>query len=100
MLFAGRGTRTSYIEHSVHESEGNDATIMPNPASESVWVTLPDNTTAEIVVFNSYGTVLYSRKAIKEPHLIGLGNMAEGVYFIRIRYDNGKTECLKLHKTK
>lgn len=75
--------------------------VYPNPFSSNVTVQLDKETTstigAEISIFNSLGTVVYTGKTSNSQTTINLDNLENGVYFVQVSVD-GQTAVKKLMK--
>lgn len=76
--------------------EINDAVIVfPNPASEVVNISTPENS-ALVEVFNAYGQLMKSAKTNNALVLhVDISGLTSGSYIIRISGSNGFTICHK-----
>jgi len=65
------------------EIQTNDVNIFPNPSNNSVKLD-GDFTNANIYVLNESGNVIQDLTSITAPHVIELGGLPNGIYFIKI----------------
>lgn len=75
--------------------------VYPNPFSSNVTVQLPTEVSganvAEILIFNSLGTIVYIGQTSNSQTTINLDNLEIGVYFVQVAV-NGQTAVKKLMK--
>lgn len=64
-----------------NKQEENSLIIYPNPVSETIYITAPENINGEIEIINSIGQVVIKTKSQKE---IDVSKLQSGLYFIRI----------------
>lgn len=90
-------------QNSIGEPELIEATIGPNPTSGVVNVQLTMNneqlTGTKIQVFDIYGKVLIKYKMEDSNFTVDLTKYPEGMYFIRLYFDNGQSSILKVLKS-
>lgn len=78
-------------------------TIKPNPADQSVTVTLPDTYArvameGRVALYNVYGSILFVQTvpAFETSVTLRLAEVPKGYYFVQIRLNNGKSVSLPL----
>ncbi len=92
-------TKEEYI-HTTPEGIGenilnqNSVKLYPNPAQESVTVTLPDGIDAEMLLTDISGKVIL-RKRVSSDHTISLQELNNGIYLVRILDLNNKSMIIK-----
>ena len=90
-------------QNSIGEPELIEATIGPNPSSGVVNVQLTMNneqlTGTKIQVFDIYGKVLIKYKMEDSNFTVDLTKYPDGMYFIRLYFDNGQSSILKVLKS-
>jgi hypothetical protein len=74
----------------------NDFSIFPNPATSEVYVDLKDyyGQKAQVDLLNTLGNVMQTqqiREVGSDLERIGLQGLSSGIYFIRVRTDQGET---------
>ncbi|MBO4645959.1 MAG: T9SS type A sorting domain-containing protein [Bacteroidales bacterium] len=101
----GEVTASSEIELTVtsgtgiNEQEGGNIRIYPNPASDNVNIVLEDNMTATAAnIYDSYGKLVLSRSIEGDNTQINIGELAPGIYIIRIMNGNQTTAIGKIVK--
>lgn len=84
--------------NSVPADELSDADIIsPNPASNSVNITLPEGfgDFADLEIFNAIGQKVYATKLLSSISNISLSELSEGLYFVVLK-SGTKTQTAKL----
>jgi hypothetical protein len=71
--------------------------ISPNPTNGALKIN-SSFTLQKVEVINIAGQVLLSEKAIEKSHQLHLQNFAEGIYFIKVTYNNGMSVTKKVIK--
>ena len=61
-----------------------EISIYPNPVYNSVNINLPDNTNAEVHIYNMSGELLYEGKLKNNHETIDLSKFDKGMYIIHI----------------
>jgi len=80
-----------YVETSVDEVNF-DIRLYPNPTSEELWLEIPETINAtSLEIFNSVGGIVQKEKrTLKLLESIGVRNLPNGYYMMRITEKNGK----------
>jgi hypothetical protein len=81
---------------SVDESIKKPTIIYPNPGSKSIRLSNIQNDIAKIEILNVTGMIV--RTVSEYSTEIPVNNLASGMYFVKIYYENGKLEVLKFVK--
>jgi len=69
--------------------EEPEVLLFPNPASETIQLTLPSEwTSVEIQISNSMGCVITEKKATSSTFSTSVRGLPTGVYFVRIQHQN------------
>ena len=82
--------------NAVNELEGKTVNLYPNPAREQVSFILDDN--AEVSVFDMSGRMVSTMAFEAGQAQLNVSEMANGVYFVNVRYANGSTAITKFVK--
>jgi len=82
--------------NAVNEVEMSAISLYPNPASEQVSFMLEDN--AEVSFFDMTGRMVSTTNCEAGQAQINVSEMANGVYFVNVRYANGGTAVTKFVK--
>jgi photosystem II stability/assembly factor-like uncharacterized protein len=86
-LFVPEGTGNEFTSHE------NKMDIFPNPSSGNINIylhSLQENEPAELIIFNSVGAIVYSKKFTKTSDCCfsaDLNNKPQGLYVIKVRTD-------------
>ena len=90
-------------QNGIGETQIIGATVGPNPTSGVVNVQLTMNneqlTGSRFKVFNMYGKLLMENNIEGDACTIDLTNYPDGMYFIRLYFDNGQSSILKVLKS-
>jgi glucose/arabinose dehydrogenase len=75
----------------------NFLTMIPNPASDQVRLTLKDDLISSISIYDLKGSVLISEENISlSEKKVSVGNLSNGIYLVKITSANGKSFLKKL----
>ena len=83
-------------------NEGSDLQIVPNPADEMIWISLPEKVGEGqlIEVFDMQGKLVASTQAANPATATELSvhELAKGMYFVKVTDDSGQIHTSKLIK--
>ncbi len=86
---------------------GSDAEIFPNPASNFLTIHSGSGITRaidKIMIFDSFGNILNTEDLILSKNansvVLNISNISSGMYYLKIVYENNKTELKKLSVVK
>jgi hypothetical protein len=77
------------IPSGINEPGSFGITVFPNPSAGSITITHPRNATVEI--WNVKGQVVVSQNTAGEKSNIAIGNLSDGIYFIKVTTREGFT---------
>lgn len=101
-VFVDKASMTINMTTGINDLNQNlNVSIFPNPASEHLNIQLDDalETITEIRIYNELGQkVVELDKLNSSLTTIPLGNLQNGVYFIRLRYENDNLQIQKFIK--
>lgn len=81
---------TATVVGIIQVNENNiEMVVYPNPASDKLFVEIAGNEKAEITLFDMFGKQALRSIAFKEKSMLDLSDLAEGVYFVRVKTANG-----------
>jgi len=83
---------------SIAHFEALNIRVFPNPASDVVNVSNPDQSEVELVLMDLNGKVIYRENHRSANMTINLGDLAEGVYLLKVN-SKGSSETIKLIKS-
>jgi hypothetical protein len=90
---------TSVITSQINSEIGavkNTVNIYPNPASNRLFIDLPNNSSGNIVVLNLFGDQIFEEIFLNESKKeINLTNIAAGIYFVKV-FHGEKLSCKKV----
>jgi hypothetical protein len=98
----------SNVQFSTPASMGNTATaarqsqsntalhIFPNPAMTDAVQIQAEAAGAQLLVFNATGKMVMNQNMADRQETLQLGTLTNGVYFLRLQYENGTTQTTKL----
>jgi Secretion system C-terminal sorting domain/Fibronectin type III domain len=72
-----------------------DLQVWPNPAAEVVEIRVPA-TGGQLFILNSTGQVVSHETVTDLQSSINVANLTNGLYFVRLQYDNGQSQTTKL----
>ena len=72
----------------------NTISISPNPTSNTFTINLQNETLKKVIIYNQLGQQI--RKTITNQ--VNISNLAEGIYFVKIISESGKTATKKIIK--
>ncbi|MFN9110165.1 MAG: T9SS type A sorting domain-containing protein, partial [Bacteroidota bacterium] len=73
--------------------------IFPNPVSNQLRLTEIPQTVKELAVFNQMGQIIHTERSINHStHNISASEWNQGIYYLRLIFDNGKSEHLRIIK--
>ncbi len=76
--------------------EDANVSVMPNPSQNGIFMIKSDKIISSYKVFNITGQQIDNQNNINEKQVkIELADKAQGVYFIKIKINNGQTKTLK-----
>jgi len=81
---------------SIAESIKKPIVIYPNPGNKSIRLSNDSKEISKIEIFNVTGTVV--RAATEYSTEIPINDLSNGMYFLKIYYNDGKLEVLKYVK--
>jgi hypothetical protein len=74
---------------SAKTSQSNDEiNLYPNPANETLTISIPNINNTTITLFNSIGKSVYQSISLDSSHQIALNHFETGIYFCQIKQDN------------
>ncbi|MDY0076448.1 MAG: T9SS type A sorting domain-containing protein, partial [Bacteroidales bacterium] len=71
----------------LREEKKQEIRLYPNPASNHIWLQLPENTAlaqAQIELYSSSGRLLHKAKPSSHFHKIDVANLPKGLYLVRL----------------
>jgi hypothetical protein len=77
------GTRTYYQPVAVRIGESANVLVYPNPATEVLWIEVPDD--AQVIITDIYGKLVSDRFIQKGISSASLKNLQDGMYTVKIR---------------
>jgi len=78
---------------------GNSFRVFPNPFSSDLTIQ-SQNTVLRLNIFNLLGNQVYTETVDNQEIKIQLNFLQNGMYFMELEYENGKTESIKIIKLK
>lgn len=102
-LGCGVSARMDEFAEMEEEMDGmaTSSLVAPNPSSESFFITTTDQAITRLTVNSTWGVEVYSAHDIAKGTRTAIGSDWEsGMYTIRVQYENGKAETLKVIKVK
>ncbi len=79
---------------STEENPTNHFSLYPNPTNG--WLNIQSATSiAEITIYNNLGQLLFT---LEEKNQVDISTLSEGIYFVKIKDENGQTETKKVLK--
>ncbi len=72
-----------------------DLQVWPNPAANAVEIRIPA-TGAQMFILNSTGQVVSHETLTDLQSTVNVSNLTNGLYFVRLQYDNGQSQTTKL----
>lgn len=79
----------------VKEADQKNIAVRPNPATDNFTVTLVDNTTASIQLYNIVGQMVYSQTTSEQAATINVADLTSGIYMLKVS-QSGKTYTTKV----
>lgn len=79
----------------VAEADQKNIAVRPNPATDNFTVTLVDNTTASIQLYNIVGQMVYSQTTSEQAATINVADLTSGIYMLKVS-QSGKTYTTKV----
>lgn len=79
----------------VAEADQKNISVRPNPATDNFTVTLVDNTTASIQLYNIVGQMVYSQTTSEQAATINVADLTSGIYMLKVS-QSGKTYTTKV----
>ena len=76
----------------------NQISIYPNPANEYLTINYKDNQKQDISVYSSLGKLLATYKNAENNFQVPVNHLANGLYFMKVQNESGKTATLKFVK--
>ena len=78
-------------------------TYYPNPVSEELnlkWDKIENKTITSIIVFSSNGVLIKNIENLEAQNqqVISFSDMAQGIYFVNLIYNDGKNKTIKILK--
>jgi hypothetical protein len=71
------------------------ASVFPNPALETVTVTVPNGKQGRIRLFNALGSLVTERQVVSPQMSFEVNMLPPGIYYFDILYSDGQRNCLK-----
>ena len=81
---------------SVAENAEERLAVTPNPANESIRFELADQ--AQVTVYDLSGRMISETRMGAGVATLGIADMESGVYFLNVRYADGKKEIARFVK--
>jgi hypothetical protein len=81
---------------SVNESSIQNVSVYPNPAHDMVSFNLESD--AQVNIFDMTGRMVSTMSMAKGQGQYSVAGLENGVYFLNIRYNDGKTEVARFVK--
>ena len=87
----------SYIT-GIGNNEIADFTMYPNPATgNSINISVENSETVErILIINGSGQIVKTEMIVDQSNIININNLTQGLYFIKVEYNNGQFQMDKL----
>ena len=63
--------------------------VYPNPAKESVTISLLEFEPAEIIIYNMQGVTLFSQQAHEKKTVLNINSFERGVYTVKVQTGKG-----------
>ena len=79
----------------VNEADQKNIAVRPNPATDNFTVTLVDNTTASIQLYNIVGQMVYNQTTSEQAATINVSDLTSGIYMLKVS-QSGKTYTTKV----
>ncbi len=79
----------------INENEIDGLVVYPNPATDKVTISLPDNEASEVSVYDLSGALVLSTQTFHASTSMDVSQWTKGVYFLHIR-NQGKSGVSKL----
>jgi hypothetical protein len=79
----------------VKEADQKNISVRPNPTTDNFTVTLADNTSARVQLFNIVGQMVYNQTTSEATLNVNVNNLTSGVYMLKVT-QNGKTYTSKV----
>jgi len=79
----------------VAEADQKNIAVRPNPATDNFTVTLVDNTTASIQLYNIVGQMVYNQTTSEQSATINVADLTSGIYMLKVS-QSGKTYTTKV----
>ena len=79
----------------VKEADQKNIAVRPNPATDNFTVTLVDNTTASIQLYNIVGQMVYNQTTSEQAATINVSDLTSGIYMLKVS-QSGKTYTTKV----
>ena len=76
----------------------NQISIYPNPANEYLTINYKTNQKQDISVYSSLGKLLATYKNAENNFQVPVNHLANGLYFMKVQNESGKTATLKFVK--
>ncbi len=72
--------------------------LYPNPADHSIYITMPENITKVVMIYNAMGQRVYNTLTNDRMVKIDISSFNTGIYFANIRMENGKMQTIRFIK--
>jgi hypothetical protein len=70
---------------SIEESTAEHLQVYPNPSNGTIQITIPSNTSTQIVLSDMNGKVIYTKKLLGGINTVTLPNLDRGAYFMTVK---------------
>jgi len=78
---------------------GSEFSIFPNPVKNSLFINFPENVTStQVMVFDILGKLVINTSIYQNNKALNLGTLSKGMYIVKLKGDNKKTNTFKLIK--
>jgi hypothetical protein len=90
------GWRTPPLGIASAEPANNNLQIFPDPASETIFIQSLPNVPATISLFDATGKLVRSIETTSGNSEMPVSDLTNGLYFLNVNFENGKTETKKI----
>ncbi len=83
----------------ITDNKNNNISLIPNPASDSLQISLSNNIINNIIIYDLKGAIVFSKNNVSSSNKrIVISSLKSGVYLVKIISENGKSFVQKLVK--